>query len=68
MGMVDGQLKCDMKKDCSEQITHIDEKGFIYCREHGRQRKNYGRYAMKCRQLRPFELNQLKAGKPLRRY
>jgi hypothetical protein len=57
-------LKCDMKAECAEAVTHIDNKGFIYCREHGIQRKGY----RPCRQLLPKELKQLKAGMPVPSY
>lgn len=59
-----GELRCDMKKDCKEVVTHIDDKGYAYCRPHGIQRQSYRR----CRMLTPGELKQLKAGKPLAAY
>lgn len=58
-------LKCDMRDQCTEPITHIDEKGFIYCRHHGIARRESG---YRCRQLRGFELNRIKAGNPVERY
>lgn len=57
-------LTCDMTNDCHEPITHIDEKGYIYCRAHGIQRKT----CCRCRQLQPAELNRLKRGEALQRY
>ena len=59
-----GDLKCDMKRACVKHVTHIDEMGFVYCRDHGIQRKSYCR----CRLLQPKELAQLKAGQPLASY
>ena len=59
-----GELKCDMEKDCGEAITHIDDKGYIYCHAHGVQRKSF----RPCRKLTPKELKQLKAGTPLASY
>ena len=59
-----GELRCDMKHDCTAAVTHIDCKGFVYCREHGIQRKGWG----PCRQLKPKELRQLKAGEPIASY
>jgi hypothetical protein len=59
-----GTLKCDMKRECTEAVTHIDEKGFVYCRAHGISRKSW----MRCRQLTPRELKQLKSGEPLPSY
>lgn len=58
-------LKCDMGKDCREQVTHIDAKGYIYCRKHGVSRKASG---VRCRQLKPAEIKTLGAGEPLPRY
>jgi len=55
-------LKCDMEKDCKETITHIDNKGFIYCQKHGEQRKVYCR----CRKLKPSELKKLQSGMPIK--
>jgi hypothetical protein len=64
MSHLNGKLKCDMEKDCAEDVTHIDEKGYVYCHEHGVQRKSWRR----CRQLTPKELRQLQAGTPLASY
>ena len=58
------ELKCDMEKECTQAVTHIDNKGFVYCREHGIRRKEW----RPCRQLTPAELKQLKAGTPLASY
>jgi hypothetical protein len=57
-------LTCDMEKECGEPVTHIDEKGFVYCRKHGNDRK----YSMRCRQLTSKELKLLRTGLPLGRY
>lgn len=58
-------LTCDMSRECQAPVTHIDEKGFIYCREHGHQRREYGK---RCRQLAQWEVKRLLTGKPLARY
>jgi hypothetical protein len=60
----DGKLCCDGKKGCESPITHMDEKGFIYCAIHGAWRKQY----MRCRKLKPAELKTLQSGKPLTKY
>jgi hypothetical protein len=62
----DGSLQCDMELDCTESITHLDEKGFIYCHEHGVQRQEGG--WKRCRKLRPLELNRLRRGEQVARY
>jgi hypothetical protein len=55
---------CDMTADCNEPITHLDDKGFIYCTNHGVSR----RYSRPCRKLRPSELNNIKRGEQVKRY
>jgi len=57
-------LHCEMDRTCKETVTHIDDKGFIYCHTHGVQRKGY----RPCRQLAPKELSQLWDGIPLASY
>ncbi len=57
-------LRCDMEEECVATVTHIDNKGFAYCTEHGIARRTW----MPCRQLRPWELRRLLRSKPLARY
>lgn len=61
---VSGELRCDMRRGCRQAVTHIDDKGYIYCHAHGVERKGY----RPCRLLTPKELKQLKAGMPLASY
>ncbi len=56
-----GTLKCDMMEACAATVTHIDEKGFVYCTGHGDQRKAHRR----CRKLRPAEIKKLTAGQTI---
>lgn len=58
------KLTCDMVDGCTEPITHIDAKGYIYCRTHGIERQQVQR----CRQLKPAELDRLKQGEALEKY
>lgn len=51
-------LKCDMP-ECAEKVTHVDEKGFIYCAPHGVNRKIFCR----CRKLSAKEIRTLLSGK-----
>lgn len=37
MGQINGVLTCDMRADCRKPVTHIDDKGYVYCAEHGPQ-------------------------------
>lgn len=62
--MNDATLTCDMVKECHEPVTHIDNKGFVYCTKHGVER----RYTHPCRKLRTHELNRLKRGETVKRY
>lgn len=58
------QLACQMDSSCTKEVTHIDESGFVYCLEHGNQRKRVRR----CRLLKPKELKTLKAGGQVEKY
>ena len=51
-----GKLRCDKNETCRDEITHIDDKGYIYCTYHGEQR-NMG--PRSCRKLTPPELTRL---------
>lgn len=55
-------LKCEMRHDCAEPVTYIDEKGYIYCADHGQSRQ------CRRRKLRPYELNRLNRGEQVVRY
>ena len=58
------KLHCDMKNTCRNKITHLGEKGYIYCSAHAGPRQVQER----CRLLRPFELEILKEGRALPSY
>jgi hypothetical protein len=58
------QLKCDWRADCTNPISHIDEKGYVYCMDHGRVRQG----SMRCRKLTQPEIKRLLNGQPLERY
>lgn len=57
-------LKCSGQDNCIQDVTHIDEKGFVYCARHGEIRKQY----MRCRKLTTKELKQLSNDMPLKNY
>lgn len=57
-------LKCNMIKDCQCDVSYIDEKGFIYCSNHGKQRQ----YSMRARKLTNIEIRILASGKALGRF
>jgi hypothetical protein len=62
--LTNGKLRCDMKKECEATVSHIDNKGFVYCEGHGIQR----RYFVPCRKPRPAEVKKLEGGVPLKEY
>jgi hypothetical protein len=57
---------CDMTNDCTEAVTHIGSKGYVYCAKHavGRRHSGYGR----TRAMRAWELKLVAAGEPLPSY
>lgn len=56
--------KCDMWLSCTEPVTHIDDKGFVYCTTHGLERRGW----RPCRKLRPHELRRLERGEQVKSY
>ncbi len=65
MSTINGKPVCDMVHGCTGHVTHIDEKGFVYCEPHGIQRKQGN---TRCRKLKGFEMRFIHAGQPLRSY
>lgn len=57
-------LRCQMDENCKCEVTHIDCKGFIYCTDHGNNRK----FSVNCRKLKLSELKLLKDGKQVPKY
>jgi hypothetical protein len=57
-------MKCDMNSDCDNRVTHIGEKGYVYCAEHAAHRRGVER----CRKMRKWELVLIESGKPLPSY
>ena len=57
-------LVCQMRDGCKEAVTHIDNRGFVYCTSHGLVR----RYTVPCRKLRPHELKRLHRNEPVKSY
>jgi len=55
---------CGVDIPCNKPVTHIDVKGWIYCKEHGEARGEY----VTCRELTFAELELFKAGMPIRAY
>lgn len=59
-------LQCDMTNDCHDLVTHIGEKGYIYCNEHAVERRKY--VGERTRRMRPWELKLVATGEPLPSY
>lgn len=57
------KLGCDMTEGCTECVTHVDDKGFVYCKGHGLQRRAGG---TPCRALRKREIATLLEGGVIR--
>lgn len=55
---------CDMRKDCLNPVTHIGEKGYVYCAEHAPDRR--GIEAV--RRMRVWELKVVLGGGQLTSY
>jgi len=58
-------LACGMTDECTEPVTYIDDRGWIYCTSHGQSRQSPWQ---RCRKLRPFELRRLERGDTVKRY
>lgn len=56
--------RCDGVAGCQEPITHLDNKGYIYCTKHGIERRD----VRPCRKLRPHELKKLARGEQIEKY
>jgi hypothetical protein len=54
-------MKCDMHNDCPHAVTHIGDKGFVYCATHAPCRAGYER----TRRMRKWEIAALKAGQAI---
>lgn len=58
-------VRCDgWCGDHHDGITHIDDKGYIYCAKCGPTRRTW----RPCRKLRPHELNRIRRGQQVTRY
>ena len=64
MTTADGKGLCDKDPSCTEPIAMIDNKGFVYCADHGLDRRGW----VPCRKLRPHELRRVLRGQLVARY
>lgn len=58
--------RCEMAADCAQPVTHIGDKGYIYCAEHAARRRASG--YERCRRMRQWECALIEKGKPLPSY
>lgn len=59
-------MQCDMENECTGAVTHIGEKGYIYCTEHAIERRRF--VGENTRKMRKWEIELIKAGQPLPSY
>lgn len=57
-------MQCEMSYDCTEPVTHIGEKGYIYCAVHAGMRGGYEGV----RKMRKWELRWISEGLTLPSY
>ena len=55
---------CDMRKTCTRSVTHIGEKGYVYCSVHASDRQGVEH----CRKMRAWEIKLVQSGIPLPSY
>lgn len=53
------QLRCQMEDGCRQPVINVDEKGYVYCDRHGKERKSHGH---RCRRMRNWEVEVLRDG------
>ena len=55
------KLTCQMVDGCTAAVSHIDNKGYVYCAAHGVERRDW----RPCRRMRRWEIRELEAGRPI---
>jgi len=55
-------ITCDMTVRCRSVVTHIDNKGYVYCTGHGKHRA----LSVPCRALRPGEFTKIIHGETIK--
>lgn len=65
-GMPKAPPTCEMERDCTSEVTHIGDKGYIYCESHAARRRSGGRE--RCRKMTPAEVQLIKDGKTIKKY
>ena len=61
MQIANGEIRCDWRPDCCAEVTHIGEKGYVYCAGHVGNRRGVER----CRKLLASERRALERGEKI---
>lgn len=64
--MSDKLMQCDMSRDCHAAVTHIGEKGYVYCTAHAIDRRTYA--WERTRKMQAWELRLIRNGQSLPSY
>ena len=64
MSLRDGVLRCDWRHECTNVVTHIGAKGYVYCENDVGNRSSVER----TRKLKPKEIEQLQRGEPIKKF
>jgi hypothetical protein len=59
-------MQCAMRDECRQPVTHIGEKGYVYCAEDAERRRQSG--YERTRRMRVWELQLIANGQPLPSY
>lgn len=57
---------CDMGRGCAGKVTHIGDKGYVYCADHAQQRRSAG--YERTRSMAVWERRAVSRGEPLLSY
>jgi hypothetical protein len=57
------RLHCDMKDTCTDPVTHIGNKGYLYCAKHAAHRSTYG--SERTRKMTRLEISKVEDGDPI---
>lgn len=55
---------CDGMRYCEQPVTHLDDKGYVYCTNHGTQRAQH----RACRAMTDVEIERLAHGQQIERF
>lgn len=59
-------MRCEMSNDCTADVTHIGNKGYVYCTGHAVSRRESGYEST--RKMRAWELRWVRNDRPLPSY